>query len=55
VVEVGDPDETARNLGAAIDRFLRSPPPTNVARRPTPAFDEAMLQAYAAAVGTSPR
>jgi glycosyltransferase involved in cell wall biosynthesis len=54
VVEVGDPDETARNLGAAIDRFLRSPPPTNVARRPTPAFDEAMLQAYAAAVGTSP-
>jgi glycosyltransferase involved in cell wall biosynthesis len=55
LVAVGAPDETARNLGAAIDRFLHSPPPTNVARRPTPTFEEAMLEAYAAATAASAR
>ncbi len=55
VVEVGAPDETARNLGAAIDRFLHSPPPTNVSRRPSPTFEEVIMEAYATAVGRSPR
>ncbi len=49
VVEVGNPDETARRLGAAIDRFLHLPAPAIEARGPSPTFEEVILTAYATA------
>ena len=55
LVDAAGPDETARRLGAAIDRFLRSPPTATAARRPSPTFEETLLAAYEAAVGTSSR
>lgn len=49
-VEIGRPDDTARRMGAAIDRFLNAPSPPIELRRPSPTFEEAMLAVYDDAV-----